>query len=399
MRKHKITLLVAAVLTGTALLALPVSADEEIGGMEEDTTQAETVTSGDYTYTLETDGTATIVGYSGKDTDLTLPGKLDGHVVAKLGDDALESQTSLQSVTIPESMTSIGDACFFGCSSLESFSVESGSISFAVDDSGALLSADGTSFIAYPPAKSGDTYTVPDGVTELWPASFAQTSLTSVSLPSGLLFIDEWAFAYSDIQSVTLPDTVTEIYDYAFAYCTRLTEMTFPASVRSIDAASFAGCANLSSVTFADGLETVEMAAFAGTAMKEVTVPASVSAIGFCAFGYEDDMKTAVSDFVIYGSVGSEAQRYCTVEDSENDYANSFTFQSVLTEDSAASATEDTKLQTAVEEKSPWQQYGKWVLLGVCVAVLLVGGVVLIVGGKKKKDAPESSDKSTEEKQ
>ena len=154
MRKHKITLLVAAVLTGTALLALPVSADEEIGGMEEDTTQAETVTSGDYTYTLETDGTATIVGYSGKDTDLTLPGKLDGHVVAKLGDDALESQTSLQSVTIPESMTSIGDACFFGCSSLESFSVESGSTSFAVDDSGALLSADGTSFIAYPPAKS-----------------------------------------------------------------------------------------------------------------------------------------------------------------------------------------------------------------------------------------------------
>ena len=192
---------------------------------------------------------------------------------------------------------------------------------------------------------------------------------------------------------------MTEIYDYAFAYCTRLTEMTFPASVRSIDAASFAGCANLSSVTFADGLETVEMAAFAGTAMKEVTVPASVSAIGFCAFGYEDDMKTAVSDFVIYGSVGSEAQRYCTVEDSENDYANSFTFQSVLTEDSAASATEETKLQTAVEEKSPWQQYGKWVLLGVCVAVLLVGGVVLIVGGKKKKDAPESSDKSTEEKQ
>ena len=376
MRKHKITLLVAAVLTGTVLLALPVSADEEIGGMEEDTTQAETVTSGDYTYTLETDGTATIVGYSGKDTDLTLPGKLDGHVVAKLGDDALESQTSLQSVTIPESMTGIGDACFFGCSSLESFSVESGSTSFAVDDSGALLSADGTSFIAYPPAKSGDTYTVPDGVTELWPASFAQTSLTSVSLPSGLLFIDEWAFAY----------------------CTRLTEMTFPASVRSIDAASFAGCANLSSVTFADGLETVEMAAFAGTAMKEVTIPASVSAIGFCAFGYEDDMKTAVSDFVIYGSVGSEAQRYCTVEDSENDYVNSFTFQSVLTEDSAASATEDTKLQTAVEEKSPWQQYGKWVLLGVCVAVLLVGGVVLIVGGKKKKDAPESSDKSAEEK-
>ncbi|MFR4476402.1 MAG: hypothetical protein ACLT3Y_03780, partial [Ruminococcus callidus] len=126
------------------------------------------------------------------------------------------------------------------------------------------------------------------------------------------------------------------------------------------------------------------MAAFAGTGLKEVTIPESVSTIGFCAFGYEADMVTKVQDFVIYGKVGSQAEVYCTAEDSENDYSNNFKFRSVMSEE--VSDTENTAV--AVEEtESGWQKYGKWILLGAGALVLLIGGGVLIFagGGKQKK--------------
>lgn len=81
-------------------------------------TKPETFTSGDYTYILLENGAAKITGYSGKAENLTIPDQLDGHPVAAIRDDAFSECSSLPSVSIPDSVTAIGDRAFYGCSNL-----------------------------------------------------------------------------------------------------------------------------------------------------------------------------------------------------------------------------------------------------------------------------------------
>lgn len=385
MKYKKFALFLAAAMTLTLTFAMPASAEEssviDADSLDEDSSEEVTYTSGDFEYTLTEEGNASISRYVGSDTEVTIPTQLDSYTVTDLGGGCFAQITDIVSVTLPETLKTIQDSCFFGCSSLENIAVEDGNAAFAVTD-GVLFSADGADLILYPPASTETSYTIPDGVVEIWTSAFAQTSLTSVTFPNSLLYVDDWAFARVSLDSLELPDSVTEIGQYAFSYCTRLTEVTLPASLELIEAAAFAGCSNLKTVEFPDGLTEIQMAAFAGTAMKEVTIPSSVSAIGFCAFGYEEDMETPVKDFVVYGAVGSQAQTYCTDSDSENNYSNNFIFRSVMSEEVEG---EDTAVQVESKETSLWQQYGKWILLGAGVLVLLIIGLLLIFGGKGKK--------------
>ena len=393
MKHKKIALLAAAAMTLTQLSGLSVWAEETDDVVEssvEESSDGDTLTSGDYIYTLTEDGTAAISDYAGSDTEVVIPSALDGTAVTELSGGAFAQQDAVVSVTLPATLETMQDSCFYGCTALKTISVEDGNESFMVKD-GVLFSADGVDLMLYPPAMEGTSYTIPDGVTEIRSSAFSNTGLTEVTFPEGLLYVDEWAFAQTPLESLELPDSVTEIGQYAFAYCTRLTETTLPASLTLIEAAAFAGASNLAKVTLPDSLTEVQMAAFAGTAMKEVTIPASVTSIGYCAFGYEEDMTTSVKDFVVYGTVGSQAQIYCTDSDSEHDYANSFTFRSVMSEEVEDS---DNTVEVESKEKSGWQEYGKWILMGAGVLVLLAGGMVLILSGRGKKEA-KSAETST----
>ncbi|MFR4393212.1 MAG: leucine-rich repeat domain-containing protein [Ruminococcus callidus] len=289
-------------------------------------------------------------------------------------------------MTLPAAtVDTINSSCFYGCTVLEQVSLAEGNTAFTVTD-GVLFSANGEDLIVYPQAMEGTSYTIPDTVREIWTSAFSNTKLTDVTFPDGLLYIDDWAFASSALTSLDLPDTVTEIGQYAFAYCTGISEIDMPKNLELIQAAAFAGETSLTKVTFYDSLTDIQMAAFAGTGLKEVTIPESVSTIGFCAFGYEADMVTKVQDFVIYGKVGSQAEVYCTAEDSENDYSNNFKFRSVMSEEVSGS---DSNTVEVTEKENLWQSYGRWILLGAGAVVLLVGGGILIfAGGGKKKRLP-----------
>lgn len=69
----------------------------------------------DYFYILQDDGTARIIGYTGKANALTVPEELDGHAVTAIGKVAFSSSKGLKSITIPDSVSFIGDKAFDGC--------------------------------------------------------------------------------------------------------------------------------------------------------------------------------------------------------------------------------------------------------------------------------------------
>jgi hypothetical protein len=86
--------------------------------------------------------------------------------------------------------------------------------------------------------------TIPNSVTEIGDSTFFKsTSLTSVTIPNSVTLIGDWAFqqCYS-LASVTIPNSVTKIGQSAFLNCSSLTSVTIPNSVTTIGNYAFEGC-------------------------------------------------------------------------------------------------------------------------------------------------------------
>ncbi|MCQ2291445.1 MAG: leucine-rich repeat domain-containing protein, partial [Muribaculaceae bacterium] len=92
--------------------------------------------------------------------------------------------------------------------------------------------------------------TIPNSVTTIGYYAFREcSSLTSVTIPNSVTTIDGWAFGYcSSLTSVTIPNSVTTIGYYAFSGCSSLTSVTIGNSVTTIGNSVFSGCSSLTSV-------------------------------------------------------------------------------------------------------------------------------------------------------
>ena len=106
--------------------------------------------------------------------------------------------------------------------------------------------------------------TIPNSVTSIGNAAFYNcNSLTSVTIPNSVTSIGSDAFSYcSSLTSVTIPNSVTSIGSYAFIACTKLTSITIPDSVTSIGHYAFSGCKGLTSITISDSVTSIGSWAF-----------------------------------------------------------------------------------------------------------------------------------------
>ncbi|WP_230670147.1 PKD domain-containing protein [Methanosarcina barkeri] len=157
------------------------------------------------------DGTSvTVTGYSGPDSDVTIPGEIDGLPVTTIGASACKALTSLTSVTIPDSVTTIDASAFYGCTNLISV-------------------------------------TMPDSVTTIGSSAFyGCTGLASVTIPNSVTTIGSSAFyGCTGLISVTIPNSVTTIGSSAFYGCTNLTVMMFNGNAPTTVGSNWASGTNL----------------------------------------------------------------------------------------------------------------------------------------------------------
>lgn len=155
------------------------------------------------------------------------------------------SMTSLEKITLPESLVVLGDAAVCCCPMLHQF------IGKYASDNGRFL-IDGTRLKGY--AGAGlSACEIPEAVDEIGCDVFMGcTEMTKVSIHAGVKYICEGAFyACEYLKNVyfSLSSDLLEIGEESFAYCIGLTSVTIPANVTSIGRYAFVGCENLSKVT------------------------------------------------------------------------------------------------------------------------------------------------------
>ena len=132
--------------------------------------------------------------------------------VTKIGEDAFYS-SKLSSITIPNSVTSIGDGAFYKCSSLSSITIPN-----SVTSIGAY---------AFYDCSSLSSITIPNSVTSIGNSAFYScTSLNSITIPNSVTSIGNSAFyKCSSLSSITIPNSIINIANYAFEYCYELSSI------------------------------------------------------------------------------------------------------------------------------------------------------------------------------
>ena len=209
------------------------------------------------------------------------------------------SGCKFQSISIPDSVATIGPWAFGGCSSLQNITLPSSVTTIGEN--------------AFNGCKSLQNVTIPNSVMAIGPWAFGGcSSLQNITLPSSVTTIGENAFAgCKSLQSVTIPDSVTTIESWVFGGCESLQSVTIPNSITTIGNNAFAGCKSLPSVTIPDSVTTIGPGAFfACESLQNVTIPDSITAISFGTFmGCKSLQSVTIPDSVT--TISSWAFRGC----------------------------------------------------------------------------------------
>lgn len=266
--KRLISLLVAVCMMITML---PLSAVTAFAADTASSTEQE-ISVGDYkyAYTVNADGsTATITEFRGpvdpKNTgpyDIDIPEKLGNYTVTVLGEDSFSTDdfdsplydihhTRIQSVTIPQCVTSIGEAAFAQCRALQSLTIDDAAISI------------------------GD-----------W-AFDECLKLTTLSLGKKITTIGDYAFDDCRIlNNVTIPQSVTSIGKQAFGRCYGMDSFTIEDAATSIGEYAFGDCQKLETLSLGKNITTIGDDAFRSCyKLETIMLPAGLTSFGNCLIG------------------------------------------------------------------------------------------------------------------
>ncbi|MBQ8684020.1 MAG: leucine-rich repeat protein [Clostridia bacterium] len=278
----------------------------------------------------------------------------------------------LESVVIPESVTSIKNYVFYRCKSLVSAEIY-GSTAYKVGSK--VYRATGARMFSECSALTnivlGDVitllntytfhgaalteFTVPARVKFIYDAAFhSNTKMTKFVMEEGVTYLG-WAalFGCSNLTDVTIPETITggNIATWAFGACTSLESIELPSKLTSLKKRTFSGCTSLKSIELPAGVTTLGDRVFIGctslesiklsniTAILEqtfnncpkltsITIPETVTSIGSLAFRLNESLKTVYIDSAtiaagltgnaVYGNMIKWAETIAVRADIEN---------------------------------------------------------------------------------
>ena len=279
----------------------------------------------------------------GNETALYLNGEKITHLVIPEGVTTIKSgpflyNTGIQTVTIPSTVKTIEDNAFYypnngnnvGCPNLRKVVMNSKTLIERNNSNNKMtryFGGDITEFVLPEGIETIGNYTfqlmsnlttvnIPYTVTEICSYAFDRTGITSLTLPSGLLYIRQNAFygcngitsvelhqglrslgteAFSsceNLASVTLPtprannsDDMNSLNTDVFRYCTALTSITIPEGFTSIGQRAFYNCWGLENVNLPSTLRFINPDAFRDClVLTSITIPRNVTSLGSNAF-------------------------------------------------------------------------------------------------------------------
>ncbi len=247
-----------------------------------------------YTYTLDEDENATITGYRGNVSVLSIPETLDGYQVTAIGKDAFKKNTLLGVITIPNAVISIGSAAFAECSNLSYVVLPKGLQTMGAF---AFYNCDQLTEIEIPKSLKETTndyypdyhYGYVDG------PFYGCDGLKKIVFEEGTTKVANGLFAYClGIEEITIPDTVTMIGNNAFGDCVSLRTVRFGTGVTEIDKNAFIRDKQIAEITMTDSITKVASGVFAECeGLNKVTLSKALQTMGAFAF-YNCDQLTEI---------------------------------------------------------------------------------------------------------
>ena len=307
-----------------------------------------------YTYTILEDDTAEITDFYGSDSSLVIPEELESHPVSSIGENAFYSDdytsitipdtvtkignyafeycneltsltipdnvvyigdyafsycSSLTTINIPNSVSHIGANPFLGCKKLTEISISPRQPAFALMD-GVLFQKNEKSLVYYPISSENTEYVIPDGIKTIGDQAFSGCeNLTSVSIPDSVVSVGDNPFiGCTQLEKLTVSSNNTGLYvqngvlfskDDNRLICFPCTldtaEYEIPEGIKIIGYGAFYDCRTLMDIRIPDTVEMINDYAFANcSSISTIIIPESVNKFGDYVFLYCSKMTSVV---------------------------------------------------------------------------------------------------------
>lgn len=237
-----------------------------------------------FDYSLDKQNQATITAYRGTAVNVFVPETLDGYPVVGIGNNAFKDNKKIRSVSLADSVETIGTSAFQGCTALERVGFPDSEKFVIIGDR------------AFYGCSKLEEVELPDSVTEIGDSSFYGCSkLEEIKIPDSVTEIGSWAFGKcTELSDVKLSKKLEVMKYAAFGDCDKITKIEIPKSLKECSSyhsynadigGPFWECDELKGVTFEEGTTEVAKYLFEGCAgLEEIVIPDTVTVIEYRAF-------------------------------------------------------------------------------------------------------------------